>query len=250
MFYHADTDTLYNTNALLNMAGLTIKDVITVITKQPESYDPDYQSLDFETGSYDKKTNEFTYGAKHRAYFVNFDSNGKFLNKGWSKNAVEVTRPLFDFIDKNYTLSDGKVKPPSITYLKKQLEESVSKFAEESREKLIKLTNSTNNSRLLWSGKERRAEHIVNNTATERELLITQAEADTRKRSETALQLAEKTLSKATAYSVGGVVIDGMEDAAIDALSNARSESELFAVLIALKATAKVKFAEIAKNFS
>ena len=68
---------------------------------------------------------------------------------------------------------------------------------------------------MVLPDKVQRAKEIIANTASAEDLNIVQKECDLRQKQETTLQLAEKQLAKASAYSLKVVTVDGLKSFAL-----------------------------------
>lgn len=71
-----------------------------------------------------------------------------------------------------------------------------------------------------WNSKVPRAERIIASTASAEDTAIVQAEADKRGKGETVTELATKQLAKAKKLADAVSVIDGVEEAAIEAIND------------------------------
>lgn len=91
-----------------------------------------------------------------------------------------------------------------------------------------------------WSDKAAVAARVVDGTATAGELLSVQVEADDRGRGETAVQLAQRQLSLADWYRQARSSIDGLRDAALNAVDSA-TDATLDQVLVDLRNTAEAR---------
>lgn len=96
-----------------------------------------------------------------------------------------------------------------------------------------------------WLKKVPRAERIINGTASEKDIVIQQAECDERGYNETPLELAEKQIEKSDRLDTAIAVIDGMQSAALSAIQSKRNENTLAELLEELKAKATQKLQEL-----
>lgn len=94
-----------------------------------------------------------------------------------------------------------------------------------------------------WVGKSEIAKRVIAGTATVQEIASIQAEADRRGKGEDVNTLAQNQYGKSTQLTLASAVIDGLESAAIRAISEAETPESLTLIMGDLKNNADAELA-------
>ena len=180
---------------------------------------------------------------------VNVNQCAVFVDGTWAIVA--------DFRGKEYFLKDGsqhtieklgdelpedalnEAPSPSLDKLKANAIVDVKKLATEIRAKITGYADA--NEVAGWLKKVPRAQRIIDNEASEKDISILQAECDERGKGESPLALAEIQLKKSERFDEAIAVIDGMQSGALSAIQSKRNENTLAELLEELQAKANQK---------
>jgi len=248
MYYSAVNDRIYKDHQELKDDGLTIVNVITVITRQPDNFDASYHELDAKNGNYDKDSHIFTFAMKLRTSYIIFDKKGEFIQEGYSLDALQLPKHYAEFVEEGYRLVRGNVIPRSEARLDHQIFNAIMFHFEDLRGQFMALTNSGEKQREFWSGKEFSAKEFKAGMISDADKSIIQQECDDRKKDETVEQLVDKQLAKGQFYRGSGNKLEGLQRAAIDKVKATQGAQEKTEKWLQLKIEANAVFDAIKKK--